>query len=253
MSNNKIASTNQATRLLELAINQNTDIEKLEKLLDLQERWSKEQARKAFFEAMTAFQSDLPTIKKLKTASFPTRNGGTMTYNYASLDDIAEQIKPLLARHGLSYRFEQLLNTVGCKITCIVTHKEGHSVACEMVGSPDTSGNKNPIQQSASAITYLRRYTLCGALGITTADDDIDGRLPQHDDNPQNNIHPINDNRSKALPAYPDDSFQKNLPKFSAAIQGGQTADDVIATVETRHLMSNEQRAALYQIEGGKQ
>ena len=51
------------------------------------------------------------------------------------------------------------------------------SEACSMPGTPDMSGNKNALQQAASAVTYLRRYTLTGALGIATADTDIDGRM----------------------------------------------------------------------------
>jgi hypothetical protein len=43
--------------------------------------------------------------------------------------------------------------------------------------------SKNPIQARGSAIDYMKRYTLIGALGITTADTDIDGRLPEVDIN----------------------------------------------------------------------
>jgi hypothetical protein len=35
----------------------------------------------------------------------------------------------------------------------------------------------------ASTSSYLRRYTLTGVAGIATADEDIDGRLPQTFDN----------------------------------------------------------------------
>ena len=40
----------------------------------------------------------------------------------------------------------------------------------------DTSGAKNDIQQKGSTQTYLQRYTLIGALGLTTADEDNDGK-----------------------------------------------------------------------------
>ncbi|PHM58736.1 DNA recombination protein RecT [Xenorhabdus stockiae] len=123
---------------------------------------------------MAAFQSSLPTIKKLKQADF---GPGKAKYKYASLDDISEQIKPFLQQFGLSYRFEQEMEGGVITVKCIVSHKSGHQEICEMMSTPDQSGGKNNIQQSASAITYLRRYTLTGALGIATADEDIDGRL----------------------------------------------------------------------------
>lgn len=239
--------TNTASQLLELAINKNADIDKLEKLLALQERWDADRARKSFYEAMAQFQSNLPVIKKQKQAAFSTKSG-QVTYNYASLDDIAEQIKPLLSRYGLSYRFEQRFDDARCKVICIVSHKDGHSVTCEMIGLPDNSGSKNDIQKIASTITYLRRYTLTGALGITAADDDIDGRLPESNNNDQQ----PQDNRHKALPVYSEDRFQEQLPQFTDAIQSGKkSATDLIAMVETRFLMSNEQKQQLASIQRG--
>lgn len=165
---------NSPMRLIEMAVSQNADIEKLERLLDLQTKWDAEQARKSYLDAMSSFQADLPTIKKLKIADF---GQGKAKYKYASLDDIAEHIRPFLQKHGLSYRFEQSLNNGVIMVKCIASHKDGHSESCEMVAAPDASGGKNSIQQSASAVTYLRRYTLTGALGIVTADEDIDGRI----------------------------------------------------------------------------
>jgi hypothetical protein len=50
-----------------------------------------------------------------------------------------------------------------------------------MTANPDTSGKKNAIQACASAIEYMKRYTLIGAFGLTTADTDIDGRMPELD------------------------------------------------------------------------
>ena len=48
-----------------------------------------------------------------------------------------------------------------------------------MSAGKDDSGQKNQIQQTASTHTYLQRYTLIGALGLSSADEDIDGRGQQ--------------------------------------------------------------------------
>ncbi|MDE9519689.1 ERF family protein [Xenorhabdus bovienii] len=171
---NAAAAAAAPMRLIEMAVSSNADIDKLERLLELQTKWEAGQARKEFLDAMAAFQSALPTIKKLKQADF---GAGKAKYKYASLDDISEQIKPFLQKFGLSYRFEQKMESGVITVKCIVSHKSGHYESCEMMSTPDQSGGKNSIQQSASAITYLRRYTLTGALGIATADEDIDGRI----------------------------------------------------------------------------
>ena len=45
-----------------------------------------------------------------------------------------------------------------------------------MTAPADTSGSKNAIQARGSTVTYLQRYTLLGALGLVTGDEDTDGR-----------------------------------------------------------------------------
>jgi hypothetical protein len=159
----------------------------------LQTKWDAEISRKSYLQAMSSFQAELPVIKKQKSADF---GPGKAKYKYASLDDIAEQIRPHMEAHGISYRFEQSMENGIISVTCIASHKDGHAERCTMVASPDASGGKNNIQQSASTVTYLRRYTLTGALGIVTADEDIDGRIdkapPQNAASPET-LKKIND------------------------------------------------------------
>jgi hypothetical protein len=177
-------SSDKFYRLVELAIEKGTGVEQLEKLMELNSKWEAAQAKTAFLQAKTLFQTALPIIKKQKVVSFDTKAGGKMSYNYASLDDIAETIKPFLAQYGFSYRWNQTFADGGVmRVQCVLTHEAGHSEACDMVGGADTSGLKNALQASASGITYMRRYTLTGVLGIATADEDIDARLPI-DNNP---------------------------------------------------------------------
>ena len=154
-------------QLIAMAVESGADVDKLEKLMELQERWDAKEAKKAFVEAMSRFQSTVPTLKKTKEGH---------NYSYAPLGDIAEQIRQPLKECGLSYRFE-MDHSSGVAVTCVVTHIDGHSEKSFMNAAPDTSGSKNAIQAIGSTVTYLQRYTLIGALGLTTADQDIDGRL----------------------------------------------------------------------------
>lgn len=49
-----------------------------------------------------------------------------------------------------------------------------------------------------------------------------------------------------ALPAYPDEAFEKNLPTWRGLIESGRkTAEQIIATVSTKATMSEEQTAML--------
>lgn len=159
----------QPMRLLELAINRDADIDKLERLMSMQTQWDERNAKREFLAAMARFQSKCPDIKKMKQGH---------NYKYAPLADIVAQVRDLIAECGLCYRFEQD-HDKGIRVTCIVSHESGHSESNTMVAAPDTSGSKNAIQAIGSAVQYLMRYTFVGAFGITTADEDIDARLPE--------------------------------------------------------------------------
>lgn len=178
------AVTTQQTTPLELisqAINANLDIDKLERLLAMKERWDKEQARKGFFEALVEFQDECPELRKTKKVSFATSKGNTTEYHYAPLADIDRQIKPVLKKCGFTKRWEITDVNGKAKVKCLITHTNGHTEFTEMEAPNDTSGSKNEIQAKGSAIEYMKRYTLIGALGLTTADSDIDARMPELD------------------------------------------------------------------------
>lgn len=168
-------------QLLTLAINKDLDIDKLAKLMEMQKEYNAELARKAFFEAFTIFQAKSPDLRKTKEVAFTTSNGGKVEYSYAPLAVIVRQIKDLCQECSLTYRWEIKDTKETIEVTCIITHSDGHSERTTMSASPDASGSKNPIQARGSAIEYMKRYTLIGALGLSTADSDIDAQMPQLD------------------------------------------------------------------------
>ena len=139
--------------------------------MNLQERWNAQQAKKSFLKAMSEFQSKCPVLKKSKTVKF-----NAVQYKYIPLGQITAQIKELLMECGLSYRWETKDSEGKITITCIVSHVDGHSEQNSMMAGKDNSGAKNDIQQIGSTMTYLQRYTLIGALGISSADNDVDGK-----------------------------------------------------------------------------
>ena len=159
----------QPMRLIEMALANGADIEKLERLMVMQAQWDARNAKREFLNAMARFQSKCPDIRKSKQGH---------NYKYAPLADIISQVRELIAECGLSYRFEQN-HEKGIQVTCIVSHESGHSESNTMIAMPDTSGSKNAIQAIGSAVQYLMRYTFVGAFGISTADEDMDGRIPE--------------------------------------------------------------------------
>ena len=156
------------SQMLMKAVERGADLEQISKFMDLQERWQANQAKSEYLQAMSDFQAECPVIVAKKQGH---------NYKYAPIGDIIAQVKNLLSKHGISYRFEQSQQDNNIEITCVVSHRSGHSEKLTMSGKPDSMGQKSGIQASGSTVTYLRRYTLTGALGIVTADEDSDGRV----------------------------------------------------------------------------
>jgi len=177
MAMQQIDVPNNPAELLTLAVKQNLDVEKLGRLMELQERWNQQQAKAAFFAALAHFQSIVPRIPRRKQVKFEGRSGGTTDYFYAPLGDIDEVIRPAMLECGLSKRWEIEDLEDRISVTCIISHSLGHSEKTPMSAMADNSGSKNVVQARGSTVAYLQRYTLIGALGIATADQDIDARL----------------------------------------------------------------------------
>lgn len=146
-------------------------------MLELQERWEANEARKAFVTAMANFKANPPTIEKDKSVGYTNKDGTFTGYKHASIGNVVGKIVAGLAREGFSHRWT-VDQADQITVTCFITHERGHSESVTMKAGRDDSGKKNPIQQVASTITYLQRYTLLAATGLATndqADDDGGG------------------------------------------------------------------------------
>lgn len=165
------AATTPATVLM-YAMEKGADMAQIEKLMDLQLKWEANEAKKAYVSAMAEFKRNPPTIIKDKVVAF----SGT-SYTHASLGNVTGAIVDGLAQHGFSHCWDVSQDGGAIKVTCRITHRMGHSEQVTMGALKDDSGKKNAIQQVASAITYLQRYTLLAATGLATHDQpDDDGQ-----------------------------------------------------------------------------
>lgn len=164
-------ATQTPMQLVAMAVAQGADIDKLTKLMDLQDRYEKNEARKAFVVALNSFKASPPEVLKSSRVNF-----GNTKYAHASLDTASEIIGAALAVHDISHRWNVEQDGGKIKITCILTHALGHSESVTMEATPDTSGSKNSIQAIGSTVSYLQRYTLFAASGIAPKNVDDDGR-----------------------------------------------------------------------------
>lgn len=176
--------------LLRAAVDRGVDVDILERLVALKERVDEKESRRAFFEALAAFQANCPPLPKSGVVDYTPKSGGRVKYRFAPLDVIARAIRPVLHRYGLSYSWDSEFDGGNIVVTCTVRHIDGHletaTFRCAVgeAGSPSMNG----AQKAGSAITYGERYSLVQALGLTTASDDVDGLAPDGSGHPSGTI-----------------------------------------------------------------
>lgn len=154
------------------AADPNTDVDKLERLLAMQERVLEREAARAFHDAMRAAQEQIrPIIKNRKNPETHS--------TYADLEQISDLADPIIHEKGFSLSY----GTADCplanhyRVTCEVSHIGGFSkdyqadVPIDNVG-PKGSQNKTNTHGFGSALTYGRRYLKLLIFDIKTKDDD---------------------------------------------------------------------------------
>jgi len=227
--------------LVALAVQRGDDLKNITALMDLQERWEKNEARKAYVVAMNAFKKNPPTIFKDRHVYYKNRNGDVTEYDHSSLANVAATISEGLAEHGLSHRWDQeQLDGGQIRVTCVITHAMGHSESNFLQSGADQSGGKNSIQAIGSTVTYLQRYTLLSAVGLATQDMDNDGRGAGQ-------VQPQNDKPAQTEPellsVYPEQLFSANFSTWKDLIIAGRhTHDSIINKIESTYTLSTDQK-----------
>lgn len=117
-------------------------------------------------ESFCKAQGEFPTLPKDK-------NG--YNYKYTDLDTVISTVRPILAKYNIG--FMQSLTTLengSPAITTRLFNNAGEWIE-DTTPLPNVSLSKgNAAQNTGAAITYMKRYTLCAMLGISS-DEDPDG------------------------------------------------------------------------------
>lgn len=154
------------------AADPNTDVDKLERLLAMQERVLAREAEQAFNAALLAAQDEIRPIYRNK------KNSSTNS-TYSDLEAVADGIDPIFRSHGFSSSF----GTADCplaghyRVTCRLSHVGGHSRDYQADVPADTLGVKGTANKTAthgfgSALSYGRRYLKLLIADVPTTDDD---------------------------------------------------------------------------------
>lgn len=170
MSNLTVQQDNGFLSLMQQALTTpNMDMSILKDMLAMQKEVMAQQAIIDFNNDFSEMSKEIPVIAHTKKSYSTT---------YTPLEDIVNIVRPILSKYGFSISFNNTQETQGfVKVTCQLRHKAGHMIE-NMLILPTEAVTKgmNAMQAIGAAISYGKRYTLCGILNIaTTADDDNDG------------------------------------------------------------------------------
>lgn len=152
-----------------LATNPDVNVDKLERLLAMQERVLARGAEAEFNAAFSEMQPEIPVIIR-------EHDGDGGKWSFAPLEDIVEPLRPILSKHGFSLAHQtEWPDPRTVKVIGILTHRGGHSRKSEFVAAADNTGSKNGIQALGSSVSYGKRYTTKDLLCIVTRGEDDDG------------------------------------------------------------------------------
>lgn len=166
---------NNATSMLQavgsLAVNPDVDVDKVERLMQIQEKLQAKENEDSFNRVMAEVQSKIGTVLKNKL------NKQTNS-NYADLQAIVTTVKPIYTSAGMALSF----NTIPTedqsfvRVVCYVT-AEGHTRTYEYDSPITDKGIAGKVMMTTqhargSAISYGRRYLVCLIFNIATDDDD---------------------------------------------------------------------------------
>lgn len=136
----------------------------LEKLVGLYERMEEKNAEKAFATAFNALQTEMRGVKA--TRAVPN-NDGSVRYKFAGYEEIMEQVRPMLEKHGFTVTFSTDFAEGRLIKTCTLQHTGGHSKSNKFavrIGSGPPKATET--QADGAASTYAKRFALCDALNI---------------------------------------------------------------------------------------
>jgi ERF superfamily len=157
------------------AADPNVDIDKLERLLEMQERVLARDAEMAFNVAMNAAQAEMRPISA--NASNPQTKS-----RYASFDKLDKVMRPIYTRHGFSLSFDEgdSPKPEHVRVICYASHNAGHTRTYRRDMPADGKGAKGgdvmtKTHAAGAAGSYGSRYLLKGIFNIAVGEDDDDG------------------------------------------------------------------------------
>ena len=153
--------------LLQQAVHNNASPETIKMLIELRDRMIAEERKADFDAAFAAFREKIATVPQTRKAD---------KFVFENLADVAAMINPIMGPLGLSWHHIETITDDTADVQCCIRHANGHSELgsrwVRKIPPLQTRGEPNVFHAGASALSFMRRWTLKGTIGIAADESD---------------------------------------------------------------------------------
>lgn len=213
MSEIAVTTENQTLAMIERASSDpQVDMDKFERLMDMQERVLDRDAKMSFSRAMSAAQSEMGRV----SADADNKQTRSRYVTYGKMDAV---LRPVYTRNGFALSFntgDQVIEQ-HIRVQCEVSHIDGHTQQYQIDMPADGKGAKGgdvmtKTHAAGAAMSYGMRYLLKMIFNVAIGEDDADGNQP---------VVPVSADQVANLEALVSE-VNADLPKFLNYLKVGK-------------------------------
>lgn len=164
------------------------DIERMERLMQMNIRFRELQEQDRNRDAMLAFREDFARFTGENVIIPKTRHverGKAGSFEQAEYDRVCGMLSPALSKHGFGYRHDPKFTSrkwtgddgierdiPWVVVTCFLEHRKGHAETVTLEGPPGELTANTPVQNMQTTATYCKRQSLLAVTGTPTGGED---------------------------------------------------------------------------------
>lgn len=172
------------------------DIERLERLMAMDERYRESQERERQRASVLAFRRDFAAFRGeniIIPKSKEVDRGRAGSFMQAEYDQACLRLSPALSRHGFGFRHDQKFglrkwvtdgvenDTPWVYVTCFLEHRDGHVETLDLEGPPGDLTANTPVQNMQVTASFFKRQSLLAITGTATGGEDDESRMRKRD------------------------------------------------------------------------
>ena len=169
------------------------DIERLERLMQMNMRWREMQEADRLRDAMLAFREDFAAFTGENIVIPKTKHverGKAGSFEQAEYDRVKSMLSPALSKHGFGVRHDQKFTSRKWSgddgverdipwvvVICYLDHRKGHTETVTLEGPPGELTANTIVQNMQATASYCKRQSLLAITGTATGGEDDENAL----------------------------------------------------------------------------